>query len=232
MNHPLLYVGCLALLMAFMAAGTLATGRLLRRWTPDRNLLLTLPDNLLRLALIAACLLLGVTLGPGPEALGWVPRALPSELAVGAGIGLAMAGVYTLLGRRSLGYAWGERPELRLVRSVLPASPAEWAGVAAALLPAAALEELLFRSLSLAGLAPFIRPVWLMWPLAIFFGLLHWPQGAPGIAGAATAAILFSALFLLTGSIWTALAAHYVMNLSELVFAARLGLQPLRDRSA
>ncbi len=97
-----------------------------------------------------------------------------------------------------------------------------------ALLPAAALEELLFRSLPLGGLAWLIEPQWLMWPLALFFGLLHWPQGGWGVTGTTLAAIMLSLLFLATGSIWPPLATHYVMNVLQVAVAVRTGVRPLR----
>jgi len=97
-----------------------------------------------------------------------------------------------------------------------------------ALLPAAALEELLFRSLPLGGLTWLVPPWWLMWPLALFFGLLHWPQGAWGVVGTTLAAIVLSLLFLATGSIWAVLAAHYIFNVLQIVAAQWMGLQPLR----
>ena len=100
--------------------------------------------------------------------------------------------------------------------------------MALALLPAAMLEELLFRSLPLGGLTWLVAPHWLLWPLAVFFGLLHWPQGGWGVAGTMLAAILLSLLFLATGSIWPPLAAHYVMNLLQVAVAVRAGVRPLR----
>jgi uncharacterized protein len=114
------------------------------------------------------------------------------------------------------------------VQVILPTNRREWLGVLPALLLAAALEELLFRWLPLAGLAQVIPPQWLLWPLALFFGLLHWPQGSWGVAGTTIAAIYLALLFLLTGSIWPPLVAHYLMNLSQLILAQKSGLRPLR----
>ena len=110
----------------------------------------------------------------------------------------------------------------------LPASGREWAGVLMALVPAAALEELLFRSLPLAGLTWLVSPWWLLWPLALLFGFLHWPQGWWGVVGTALAAMALSALFLVSGHIWVPLIAHYTMNVLQLVLAARMGVRPLR----
>ena len=224
----LLFLAGLVALLALVAVSTVRTGRLLRTWTPPFNPLLSLPENALRLGLIAAGVGLGLAFGPGPAALGWQTADIGRDLALGALFGVAMAGFFALAGRAAV-RQWG--PEVyddRVLRCILPVTRREWPGVALALLPAAMLEELLFRSLPLGGLTWLIAPHWLMWPLAVFFGLLHWPQGGWGVAGTALAAILLSLLFLTTGSIWPPLAAHYVMNLLQVAVAVRAGVRPLR----
>jgi membrane protease YdiL (CAAX protease family) len=114
---------------------------------------------------------------------------------------------------------------------MMPINRKEWAGVLLALLPAAALEELLFRSLPLGGLTWLISPWWLLWPLALLFGLLHWPQGGWGVTGTAITAVVLSLLFLGTGSIWVPLAAHYTMNTFQFAAAKLSGIESLRDTS-
>jgi membrane protease YdiL (CAAX protease family) len=218
--------------MVLVAIGTVRTGLLLRTWTPPYNLLLSLPDNALRLALVGVCVGLGYTLGPGPVALGWQTAHLAEDLAVGAAVGVLMAGALALAGQMVV-RRWGpEVQDVRLLRCVLPATPREWPGVLLALLAAAALEELLFRSLPLGGFGVGTAlPFFLMWPLALFFGLLHWPQGGWGVAGTTLAALAFSLLFLASGSIWPPLAAHYVLNVLEVVLARWTGMKPLRAPS-
>lgn len=228
MTHPWLFISGLALLALLVSAGVWRTGQLLRQWTPPFNPLLSPPDNALRLGMIGLCIGLGAAWGPGPAVLGWRTSHLARDLGVGLLAGLALAGFLLWAGQRMV-RRWG--PEIhndRLLRCILPASRAEWAPVVLALLPAAALEELLFRSLPLGGLAGFIAPGWLLWPLALFFGLLHWPQGGWGVIGATLAAIAFSLLFLATRSIWAPLSAHYAMNIIQLVLAKRSGVLPVR----
>ena len=223
----LLFLTGLTVMLALVAAGTVRTGRLLRTWTPPFNPLLSLPENALRLGLIGLCIALGYVFGPGPVALGWQTTHLGRDLAVGAALGVAMAGFFALTGQAAV-RRWG--PEVhddRVLRCILPNARREWPGVTLALLPAAALEELLFRSLPLGGLAWLIAPQWLMWPLALFFGLLHWPQGGWGVTGTTLAAIMLSLLFLATGSIWPPLAADYVMNVLQVAVAVRTGVRPL-----
>jgi len=224
----LLFLAGLLFLMALVGVGTVRTGRLLRTWTPPFNPLLNWPENTLRLVLIAASVGLGLAFGPGPAALGWQTAHIWYDLAFGAAFGAAMAGFFALAGRAVV-RRWG--PEVyddRILRCILPVSRRERPGVALALLLAAALEELLFRSLPLGGLAWLIAPHWLLWPLAVFFGLLHWPQGGWGVAGTTLAALALSLLFLATGSIWPPLAAHYVMNGLQVAVAVRAGMRPLR----
>lgn len=209
----------LTLLLTALAMSTVRTGRLLQTWTPDYNLLLAWPDALLRLGLIAICLLLGVTLGPGAQALGLGVQFIGWDLAVGAGVGVALSAFMALLGRLVV-RQWGAGVYSdTLLHAILPRRRREWAGVLLALLPAALLEELLFRALPLAGLAWLIAPRWLLWPLSVGFGLLHWPQGSWGVLGATLAAIVLGVLFILTGSLWAPLAAHYVMNVTQLLLA-------------
>jgi membrane protease YdiL (CAAX protease family) len=64
--------------------------------------------------------------------------------------------------------------------------------------------------------------------LSLLFGLMHWPQGGWGIAGATLVGVFISILFLGTGSLWAALAAHYALNVHQLIAARRAGLTPLR----
>jgi membrane protease YdiL (CAAX protease family) len=40
---------------------------------------------------------------------------------------------------------------------------------------------------------------------------------------------VLSVLFLVTGSIWAPLAAHYLLNILQIVFANRSGYRPLRS---
>lgn len=222
-----LYAAGLAIAMALAATSTAYTGRLLQCWTPPFNLLLSWPDNLVRLVLIALCVLLGAILGPGASALGWQTTYLASDVLIGFVAGMILATGMQLFGAAAV-RRWGtDVYDSRLLRAIMPARSREWPGVLLALGPAALLEELLFRSLPLGGLGWLLAPQWLLWPLGLFFGLLHWPQGSWGVVGSALAAFAFSLLFLATGSIWAPLTAHYAMNIAQLVSARRQGITPL-----
>ncbi len=223
-----LFLSGLVGLLIVIAITTVRTGQLLQRWTPSFNLLLSGPENAARAGLIILCIGLGAAWGPGPGPLGWQTTHLMADLLLGLVSGLVITAAFLVLGQWVV-RRWGpEAYDNRLLRAILPADAREWPGVLAALLPAAALEELLFRSLPLGGLGWLIPAGWLMWPLAVGFGLLHWPQGSWGVLGATLAGIAFSLLFLGTGSIWAPLAAHYVMNVVQVAAARALGVAPLR----
>ncbi len=224
----LLFLLCLTALLAALAYATVRTGQLLRTWTPDRNLMLSGPENVFRLALIAVCLLLGFTLGPGSATLGLRSTEPVADVALGLACGLVLSAIVAGAGWL-IERAWGADVYNDVVLcAILPRSRREWVGVLLALLPAALLEELLFRALPLAGLAWLIAPRWLLWPLSVGFGLLHWPQGSWGVLGATLAGVVFGLLFLFTGSLWVPLAAHYVLNVTQLLLAQITRAQPLR----
>lgn len=221
-----------AVLVAFLMAAlgwlTLQSGRILKHYIPRSNLMLGLPDNLARIGLIAICLVAGVTIGPGAGQLGWRSDAPLKDVLTGAGLGAVLAGALVWLGAAAL-RRWG--PDIydnRLLRAIVPTSRREWLLVALALAPAALGEELLFRSLPLGGLGWLVPPTVLMWPLALVFGLLHTAQGPWGVVGSALLGLVFSALFLWSGNIWTPFVAHYVLNLVEVTLAMRQGIRPLR----
>jgi membrane protease YdiL (CAAX protease family) len=228
MTQQILFAALLTVLMVGLGAATAQSGRILRRFTPRGNLLLSAPDNLLRLFLIALCLGLGIFLGPGADALGWSLDHFLRDASLGALVGLVLAPVLQFATNAAV-RRWGADVYDNLVlRAIVPVSRGEWFGVAAALLPAALLEELVFRSLPLAGLGWLISPWVLMWPLALLFGLLHWTQGPLGVVGTTFLALFLSALFLWTGSLWTVVFAHWVLNLVQITFAWQQGLRPLR----
>jgi hypothetical protein len=229
LTAPWIFAASVAALIALVSYTTVRSGLALRTWTPRSNLMLGRLDNAVRLILVCLCLLLGFTVGPGPEALGWDTARLGQELALGVALGLILTGALNVGGRLAE-RRWGpEALSTKLLQCILPIDREEWIGVLLALLPAAALEELLFRSLPLGGLAWLVPPWWLLWPLALLFGVLHWPQGGWGVLGTTLAAVLFSLLFLATGSLWAPLAAHYTLNVAQLVIARQSGLKPLRE---
>ncbi len=80
-----LFVASLGGIMGFVAFVTYRSGQLLRAgWLPPTNLILSWPDNLVRLGLIVVCIGIGALWGPGTRALGWSLTYLGQDLALGA----------------------------------------------------------------------------------------------------------------------------------------------------
>lgn len=208
-------------LAAFIGWSTYQTARLLRRWRPDRNLLLMPAENLARIGLALGCVGLGWLSGLPATTLGWRWPPTAADLAAGAAVGAALS--LSLAAASHLAIKrWGAAIYSPLViLNVLPATAREWGLVLAALWPAVALEELLFRALLVGGLSP-LAPTWLLAVgVSAFFGFLHLPQGRLGVVGAALAGLLLSGLFVATGSLAAALTAHYVADVLQLVLASR-----------
>jgi CAAX protease family protein len=140
---------------------------------------------------------------------GW--RALGRDTLIGLGLGLGsmalVAAVYAALGWA----AW----------SVEGQAGAVWGGLALAvvlLVPAAATEEVVFRGYVLRTLEG-----WRGWPLALAgsslaFGLAHGlnPNAAPlALVNIALAGAAFALACKLTGTLWLAIAYHFMWNFAQ-----------------
>jgi membrane protease YdiL (CAAX protease family) len=97
---------------------------------------------------------------------------------------------------------------------------ASWSYALGALLAysiASLLEELLFRGYLLRRLIELWGRGWALAVIALAFGLFHLP-GMSGVAAVkmvcttAACSLLFSALYLRSGTLWSAVAAHLAMN--------------------
>ncbi len=217
-----LFVVLTLALTALIGLATYRTARLLRHWRPDRNLLIMPAENVLRIMLIAACLGLGLLSGLEREALGWVFTNWETAIRQGIAWGGALALVF-IFATRWVHSRSGERFYSPVVlQAVVPRSRMELVKVAVAMAGVVVLEELLFRSLLLGGLAPLLPVHWLVILAGAGFGLLHLPQGAWGIAGATIAGVLLGGLWLLSGTILAPIIAHYVANMAQLIQAMRM----------
>lgn len=216
-----LFVLLTVLLAALIGWSTYQSARLLRRWKPDYNLLLNPAENLVRIGLLLASVGLGWLSGLPADVLGWrwPPRAADMAVGAAAGVGLSLA--LTAASDRAIRRWSSAVYSPTVILNVLPTNAREWALVLAALVPAVALEEVLFRSLLIGGLSP-LAPTWLLAVgVSAYFGLLHLPQGRLGVVGTAAAGMVLSALFIATGSLAAALAAHYAANVLQLAQASR-----------
>jgi membrane protease YdiL (CAAX protease family) len=215
---PLFLIGLLALLI-FISLATYRTNQLLREWTPEENLLLSPPENLARLALIAVSIGLGFLSGESFRTLGWAPPDPLGDIAIGIGVGVLLPALLYFPTQ------WVEQhhPEWHsevVVHSIRPRSSREWPWVVIALLPVALMEELLFRSLLLGAFAPYVNIIYFVVGVSVFFGLLHIPQGEWGVVGVILVSIILSVLFLWRESLLVVVIAHWVMNVMQLIIDA------------
>jgi membrane protease YdiL (CAAX protease family) len=212
--------GTLAL-TAFLAWATYRSAQVLRQMQVDFNLLLLPAENLLRVGLVVACLLLGWASGLPHEQFGWTNRAPLIDLAIGLAVGALAQAILNTLTDWAIGRFGPGIYSPVVVLSILPRRQEEWAPVLLALFPAVLVEELLFRSLLLGGLAVICPVPVLMAGTALLFGWMHSPQGRLGVVMTAAMSLLLAILFLWRGSLLPPLAAHYVVNLLQLAVAYR-----------
>ncbi len=215
---PYFLVGLLAIL-AFIGLATWRTNQILKVWEPDENLLLSLPENLARLGIIALAIGLGFLSGESFRTLGWAPPNPLGDIAIGIGAGVLLP----LLLYYPSKWVEAHHPEWYsdiVVRSIRPRSSREWPWVALALLPIALMEELLFRSLLLGAFAPHVNILYFVIGVSVIFGLLHMPQGEWGVIGVILVSLIFSALFLWRESLLAVVIAHWLMNVMQLVLDA------------
>lgn len=218
-----LFVTLTLALTAVVSLATYRSSRLLQHWKPDRNLLLLLSENAIRIVLIALCLVLGWLSGLPAETLGWSFAGWRSDLLQGLLWGVGMAAAF-YLATKWIVVRSGERHYSRVVvEAMLPRDNRELAWTVLAMVGVVVTEELLFRSLLLGGLQPILPAPILVMTTSVVFGVLHLPQKSWGVVGATAAGALLGVLFLVSGSILAPIVAHYVTNLVQIVQAMRTG---------
>lgn len=215
---PIFLIGLLALLV-FISLATWRTNQALQTWIPEENILLSLPENIARLALIAVSIGLGFLSGEDFLTLGWAP---PNPLG-DIGIGIAVGILFPVLLYFPSKWVEEHHPQWYsdvVIRTIRPRSSREWPWVILALLPVALMEELLFRSLLLGAFSPHVNIIYFVVGVSIFFGLLHIPQGEWGVVGVILVSLVFSFLFLWRQSLLVVVIAHWLMNVVQLVVDA------------
>lgn len=219
-GHMIIFgVGTLGLLI-FLGWATWRTALVLREIKLEQNLLLLLPENILRAVVILFCFGLAWVSEQPLERFGWQSLDPVRDVALGLGVGTLGAIGLPMLTRVAVA-RWGRRIYSPVVvQSVLPRAREEWLAIPFALAIAVLLEEFLFRALLLGGFATFASPVVLALVWSVVFGALHLPQGALGMTVAAGLGLLFSALFLFTSSLLAPFLAHYVINLLQIAWAS------------
>ncbi|QZY00043.1 CPBP family intramembrane glutamic endopeptidase [Halobaculum rubrum] len=164
-------------------------------------------------------------------ALGLVPVATATDVALGVGLGVALWLASEAAGRIA---EWAGVEVNEALRGALaPDTAVGWAVLLLAVLPIVALfEEFLFRAALVGALsAGFDAPAWLPatvvgtdpwpWVLAggssVTFALGHGAQGRAGIVATGLLGFVLAGAFVLTDSFALVAVAHYVVNALTLV---------------
>jgi membrane protease YdiL (CAAX protease family) len=199
------------------------------RTTRERQLVLGkwLRESFLIFGGVAVAVLLAAWNFIGPasaSALAWPPlhflhAHLGGSFGVGILIGVGAAFVVLLvlpvvLLRRQL----SDVPAIGDIGSLLPRTRGELKYGLGLSLNAGVVEELLFRlgmpallfGITGNGLVAFVAA-------SVLFGLLHIYQKVWGVIGATLLGLLFSLIYLLTGSIWIVMIVHALIDLRSLV---------------
>jgi len=145
----------------------------------------------------------------------------PRNLALGVGLGVALAGANAGLSKvvDAADISYSERLREILTPGTLPG----WVVLLAGVLPLVALaEELLFRGALVAALAAGfpVSPWLLALAASLVFGVAHGAQGKVGIAAAAGLGFALAGALILTGSLLVPAVAHYLVNAAEFVAPA------------
>jgi membrane protease YdiL (CAAX protease family) len=155
------------------------------------------------------------------DALGVVVPSL-GLAAVGVAAGVALYAVNEVLARTldaaGLGYDEAMREALS------PESLAGWAALLLVALPlVAGFEELLFRGALVGALSVGLDvSPWLLAAVSsVAFGTAHSAQGGVGVLLATLLGFALAAVFVLTGNLFVAVVAHYVVNTLEFAVHGR-----------
>lgn len=144
--------------------------------------------------------------------------AEPWGVAAAAGVGLLLIAFLVVPVLMLRGTPIDEAPALGDIRALLPRTRGELPYGVALSLNAGISEELLFR----LGLPALVFALTgdagvAFGSAAVVFGLLHVYQGPVGIAFSAVLGVVFTALYLVTGSILVPIALHVLIDLRSLV---------------
>ncbi|NIP59581.1 MAG: CPBP family intramembrane metalloprotease [Gemmatimonadetes bacterium] len=152
----------------------------------------------------------------GLEVVGWKP------FLVGAGVGLA--GGLGLTGGFHLWQTWTGREESEFLRKLLPRSAFEKTLFVGVSFSAGLGEELAYRAYAIPVLAGLLGTDWGAAVLSSgIFGLLHAYQGQIGVVRTGLMGLVLAGVFLVSGSVWPAVAAHVLIDLvGGLVLGPRL----------
>lgn len=219
----LVFVALTFLLTMLVGYATVRTNRMLALWPLEQNPLLHPGENVVRVILVILCIGLGVLSGVPSAMLGWQWGAVLPQLGWGTVAGLVIAGFYYAATRALIAAGGARYYSPRVLQIIVPRRASEFPAVGLAMLPVVVMEELLFRSLLVGGLTPLL-PVWLLVvATALLFGLMHSAQGAWGVVGVTLGGLALGSLFVTAESLLLPIWTHYVVNMTQLALAYRLG---------
>jgi membrane protease YdiL (CAAX protease family) len=179
--------------------------------------------------LFAAALLVGIVLTDIPVAtLGLESGSLSGgeTVVAGIGIGLVIAVANTLAG--GLADSFDVDPSETLRELLTPESRRGWALLLFVTLPIiAGFEELLFRGILIGAFsAGFdISPWLLVAGSSVAFAAGHGAQGTLGIVVTGLLGFVLAVVFVMTGSLFVVVIAHYIVNAVEFLTEG-LGYEP------
>jgi uncharacterized protein len=231
----------LALLALFLVVSVLLVARAAKRdrtdyrrfkrlkTTRERQFVLAkwLRDSFLVHGGLAAAVLLASWnfIGPASRSalnwplLHWLHGHVSGDFGLGLGIGVAVAvGLVLVIPIFLLRRQVTELPAIGDVGALLPRTRGELKYGAGLSVNAGIVEELLFRLGMPALLFGITGNGALSFLIAaILFGLLHIYQRVWGVLGAVILGLVFSLVYLLTGSIWVVMIVHALVDLRSLV---------------
>jgi len=165
--------------------------------------------------------------------LAWYAEVPPGALGIDDPRGALLPGLalgVALYGANEAGVwladRFGIESDEALRELLAPETPGEWALLLFVVLPlVAVVEELLFRGALVGALAAgFPVSPWLLAVLSsVAFGLGHGLQGPGGVAVTASLGFVLAAAFVLTGSLWVVVLAHYIVNALEFLVHEGVG---------
>ena len=217
-----IFVAGTLILTVFVSWATYRSAQVLQKLAEvDINLLLLPAENVLRVGLVVACLILGGVSGLPREQFGWISYAPLTDVAIGVAVGVAIELPLNAVTNWAIGRFGPQVYSPLVIRSILPRTREEWTPVLLALFPAVLVEELLFRSLLLGGMSLFFPVAVLVIGTALLFGWMHSPQGRLGMILTAAISMVLAGLFLWRKSLLPPLIAHYLVNVLQLLVAHR-----------
>ena len=192
------------------------------------NLLLNIPELIIKIVLLGICSGLANSLDVGPgKPCSSVEYCIglrgqftaPVEIVIGLIAGVVTVFVVNIVSVGAI-RIWGKKiysPDV--MKSLVPQRQIDWVLILIPLLVAVTVEELLFRGLLIGGFQLVVNPWAMALASSILFGLMHSPQGRLGVILTGLVGFAFAALFILTNSLLTVIVAHFVVNLLQIMRA-------------